>query len=77
MLKLCINWYRVVDFKPWISLNNKIIPLNNFAISLPIILLFAFISWHLIEKNFLKLKSYRIAVQGKRLIVTKESINLL
>lgn len=36
--------------------NNQLSALENFLVSFPITLLFAFLSWHLVEKNALKLK---------------------
>ncbi|OAB37731.1 hypothetical protein PMSD_09250 [Paenibacillus macquariensis subsp. defensor] len=43
---------QVVQWK----LNNQSSPIINFMISTPIILIFAFLSWHLVEKQALKFK---------------------
>ncbi|MBS4213120.1 acyltransferase family protein [Neobacillus rhizophilus] len=48
--------------------NNKLSPLEDFFLSLPFTLIFAFISWHLIEKNALKLKNFSLNTEKKSLI---------
>ena len=39
---------------------NKITPIINFIITVPIVLILAFLSWHLVEKRFLKLKKINL-----------------
>ncbi len=41
--------------------HNEITAVQNFAVAFPITLVCSFISWHLIEKNALKLKKYKLS----------------
>lgn len=43
--------------------HNRFSPLENFLIAFPITLVFAIASWHIIEKNALKLKKKRVIVR--------------
>lgn len=52
--------------------NNKLSALENFLAAFPITLVFAFASWHLIEKNALKLKKVSI-ISGKKSLVKQQN----
>ncbi|HHV10259.1 MAG TPA: acyltransferase [Clostridiales bacterium] len=56
---LYIYAFPVQQFVVWIY-GNKISPINNFMLSTIIALFFSAFSWHIIEKNFLKLKNHAI-----------------
>lgn len=58
------------------AFNNQLTPLENFLLSFPVTLMFAVISWYLIEKQALKYKktSFRTLFQKKKIYV-ENSIN--
>lgn len=52
--------------------NNQLSALENFLVSFPITLLFAFLSWHLVEKNALKLKK-GFSMKRKKALIENEN----
>ncbi|WP_458631458.1 acyltransferase family protein [Paenibacillus sp. CMAA1364] len=57
------------------KLNNQSSPIINFMISTPIILIFAFLSWHLVEKQALKFKVKLKSNLGSNVLVNKDIRN--
>ncbi|MFC5649846.1 acyltransferase family protein [Paenibacillus solisilvae] len=53
-------------------MKNDLIPIQNFLISLPLILILSFISWHLVERPFLRMKPSR-KLTGPELTVVKST----